>query len=141
MAPHRRSVLRTARIARSIPPALAAAVLAFAADGLYLALIEQQGNGVGSRVVFVAASLAGAGAACATADLAATAVGGAVAAWAVATLWAWVVLGVASIGLAFVPAALLATVALTRRRAPDLAVAAGIAAALLLAAAGLAWTS
>jgi hypothetical protein len=125
---------------RSVHPALAAAMLAFAGDGLYLVVIGQQGDGIGSRVVFVAASLAGAGAACATADLTAGAAGGVVAAWAAATLWVWVVLGAASIGLAIVPAAVLATVALMRRHAPDFAVAAGITAGVLLAVAGLVWT-
>ena len=133
--------MSTLRLARSIPPAPAAAVLAFAADGLYLALIGQQGNGASSRVVFVGASLAGAGAACVTADFAAGAAGGLAAAWATATLWVWAVLGLASIGIAIVPAALLSTVALLRRHAPDFAVAAGIAAGVLLAVSSLFWTS
>ncbi len=129
------------RLAAGIRPAWAAAVLAFAAGGLYLGVIAQQGNGIGARVVLVAASLAGAGAACATADLFAGPVAGVVAAWAAATLWIWVVLGSASIGIAIVPAALLATVALTRRRAPDIVVAAGIGAGLLAGAAILVWTA
>jgi hypothetical protein len=52
------------------------------------------------------------------------------------------VLGSASIGIAVAPAGVFAVVALTRRReTAPLAVAAGIAAALLTAVAGLAWTS
>jgi biopolymer transport protein ExbB/TolQ len=51
-----------------------------------------------------------------------------------------VVLGALSIGILVVPAGIFATIALTRRRAHPLVVAAGIALALLIAVAGLAWT-
>jgi hypothetical protein len=63
------------------------------------------------------------------------------AAWAATTLWAWVLLGAFSIGILVVPAAIFATVALTRRQAPTVAISAGMALAVLTAAAGLAWTS
>jgi hypothetical protein len=128
------------RALRVFSPAHAAAFCAFAVDGLYLALISHQDTGITSRVAFVAASIAGAGAACTTAELVGGFAGGLAAAWAAATLWIWVVLGAASIGLAGVPAGILAVVALKRRRETTLAIAAGIAAALLTAAAGLAWT-
>jgi len=116
--------MRVPRIAVFVHPAYAAAFCAFAVDGLYLAVIAQQGNG-GSRVAFIAASLAAASLA---------------AAWAVTTLWIWVWLGIASIGIVIVPAAVLASVALTRRRAPAAVVAAGMALGFLTAVAGLAWT-
>jgi hypothetical protein len=122
-------------------PAYAGAVCAFAVDALYVALIAQQGDGIGSRVVFVAAGLAVAGVAVATADGMCGFPGGFAAAWAAATLWIWVLLGAFSIGILVVPAAIFATIALTRRRAPAAAIASGIALALLTAAAGLAWTS
>lgn len=122
-----------------IHPGYAAAFCAFAVDALYLALIAQQGNG-GGRVAFVAASIATAGVAAAVAEGCASFVADLAAAWPAATLWIWVVLGAASIGIVVVPAAFFATIALTRRRAHPLAIAAGIAVALLIAAAGLAWT-
>jgi hypothetical protein len=108
-----------------------------AVTGLYLALIAQQGNGGGSRVAFVAASIAAAGVAAAAAEGSAALAGGLAAAWATATLWIWVVLGALSIGILIVPAGIFATIALTRRRAHPLVIAAGIALALLIAAAGL----
>jgi hypothetical protein len=123
-----------------IHPGYAAALCALAVDGVYLALIAQQGNGGGSRVVFVAASIGTAGVAAATAEGCAGLAAGVAAGWATATLWTWVVLGGASIGILVVPAGIFATVALTRRRAQPFVVAAGIAIALLIAAAGLAWT-
>jgi hypothetical protein len=132
--------MRALRIARGIRPGYAVAVLALAVDGLYVAVIAQQGTGVTSRVAFVAASLAGAGMVCASAELVAGPASGVGAAWAAATLWIWTVLGSASIGLLIAPGAVLATLALTRRKGTALEVGAGIAAALLLAVAGLAWT-
>ena len=122
-----------------IHPGYLAALCAFAVDGVYLALIAQQGNG-GSRVAFVAASVAAAGVAAAAAEGSATLAAGLAVAWATATLWIWVVLGSASIGLLIVPAGIFATIALTRRRAHPLVVAAAIALAVLIAVAGLAWT-
>jgi drug/metabolite transporter (DMT)-like permease len=123
-----------------IHPGYLAALCAFAVDGLYLALIAQQGNGGGSRVAFVAASVAAAGIAAAAAEGSTAVAEGLAAAWATATLWIWVVLGALSIGILIVPAGIFATIALTRRRAHPLVIAAGIAVALLIAAAGLAWT-
>jgi hypothetical protein len=120
-----------------IHPGYMAAALALAVTGLYLALIAQQGNGGGSRVAFVAASIAAAGVAAAAAEGSAALAGGLAAAWATATLWIWVVLGALSIGILIVPAGIFATIALTRRRAHPLVIAAGIALALLIAAAGL----
>jgi hypothetical protein len=124
-----------------IHPGYAAAVCAFVVDGVYLALIAQQGDGGGSRVAFVAAAIATAGVAAAAAEGSTAVAGGLAAAWATATLWIWVVLGAFSIGILVVPAGIFATVALTRRRAHPLVIAAGIALALLLAVAGLAWTT
>lgn len=123
-----------------IHPGFAAAFCAFAVDAVYLVVIAQQGNGGGSRVAFVAASIATAGVAAAAAETCTGAAAGLSAAWAAATLWIWVLLGVFSIGIVIVPAAMFATVALRRRRAQPLAIAAGIACALLIAAAGVAWT-
>jgi hypothetical protein len=122
-------------------PAHAAAVCAFAVDALYVALISQQGNGIDSRVVFVAGGLAVAGVAAGTAGGICAFPGGLAAAWAAATLWIWVLLSAASIGILIVPAAIFATIALTRRQAPAVAITSGIALAFLTAAAGLAWTS
>jgi uncharacterized membrane protein YhaH (DUF805 family) len=122
-----------------IHPGYMAAALAFAVDGLYLALIAQQGNGGGSRVAFVAASIAAAGVAAAAAEGIEGHGAGLAAAWATATLWIWVVLAL-SIGILIVPAGIFATIALTRRRAHPLVIAAGIALALLIAAAGLVGT-
>jgi hypothetical protein len=123
-----------------IHPGYAAALCAFAVDAVYLALIARQGEGGGSRVAFVAASIATAGVAAAAAESSTALAGGIAAAWAAATLWIWVVLGALSIGILVVPAGIFATIALTRRRAHPLVVAAGIALALLIAVAGLAWT-
>jgi len=123
-----------------VHPGYAAALCAFAVDGLYLALIAQQGDGGGSRVAFVAASIATAGVAAAAAEANTRVAGGLAAAWATATLWIWVVLGALSIGILVVPAGIFATIALTRRRVHPLVVAAGIVLALLIAVAGLAWT-
>jgi hypothetical protein len=123
-----------------VHPAYLAALCAFAVDGLYLALIAQQGNGGGSRVAFVAASIAAAGVAAAAAEGSTAIAAGLAAAWAAATFWVWVVLGSASIGILIVPAGIFATIALTRRRAHPLVVAAGIALALLIAVAGLVGT-
>jgi hypothetical protein len=123
-----------------IHPGVAAAFCAFAVDALYLALINSQGEGGGSRVAFVAASIATGGVAAAAAEGCSGLAAGVSAAWATATLWIWVVLGAFSIGILVVPAAMFATVALTGRRAHSLAIAAGIAIAVLIAAAGLAWT-
>ena len=123
-----------------IHPGFMAAFCAFAVDGVYLALIHQQGNGGGLRVAFVAASIATAGVAAAAAESCTGPAAGLASAWAAATLWIWVLLGAFSIGILVVPAGLFATVALTRRRTHPLVVAAGIALALLIAAAGLAWT-
>ncbi|HZC75939.1 MAG TPA: hypothetical protein VE220_08200 [Gaiellaceae bacterium] len=78
--------------------AFVAAFCAFAVDGLYIALVAQQGNGMGGRV------------------------------------------GAASIGILVAPAAIFAMTALSRLRAPSFVVAAGVALAVLTAAAGLAWT-
>ena len=122
-------------------PAYAAAVCAFAVDALYVALITQQGNGIDSRVLFVAASIGPAGAAALGAEGMSTFPGGVAAAWAAAMLWAWVLLGALSIGILVVPAAIFATIASTRRRAPALPIAAGIALALLTVVAGIAWTA
>jgi hypothetical protein len=114
-----------------------AAFCAFAVDGLYLATVSQQGTGITSRVVFVAASIATAGVAAAVAQGNAAPAGGLAAAWAAATLWIWVVLGAFSIGILVVPAGIFATIALTRRKAHPLVIAAGIALAFLIAVAGL----
>jgi hypothetical protein len=123
-----------------IHPGYMAALCAFAVDGVYLAVIGQQDNFGEGRVVFVAASIATAGVAAAAAEGSATSAAGLAAAWASATLWIWAALGAASIGILVAPAAVFATVALTRRGAHPLVIAAGIALALLVAAAGLAWT-
>jgi hypothetical protein len=133
--------MRALRTTVGIHPGYAAAFGAFAVDALYLATITQQDTGITKRVVFVAASIAGAGAVCATAELRAGFAGGVAAAWAAATLWIWVVLGAFSIGLVVAPAGVFAVIALTRRRDRALPVAAGIVAALLTAAAGLVWTA
>jgi hypothetical protein len=122
-----------------IHPGYVAAVCAFAVVGLYLVLISQQGNG-GTRVAFVAVSIAAAGVAAAAAEGSSALAGGLAAAWATATLWIWVLLGALSIGILVVPAGIFATIALTRRKAHSLVVAAGIVFALLIAVAGLAWT-
>jgi hypothetical protein len=132
--------MRALCIAGGIRPGQVAALLAFAVDGLYLALIAQQGGDAASRVPFVAVSIAGAGVVAATAELLPTVAGGPAAAWAAATLWIWTVLASASIGIAIAPAAVFATIALTRREAPSVAVTAGIGLGFLTAAAGLAWT-
>ncbi|HEU5214520.1 MAG TPA: hypothetical protein VFU30_03175 [Gaiellaceae bacterium] len=118
-----------------------AAFCAFAVDGLYVALIAQQGNGMGGRVAFVAGSLASAGLAIAVAQDAGRLADGVAAGWAVATLFIWMILGAASIGILVAPAAIFAMIALSRLRAPSFAVAAGAALALLTAAAGLVWTA
>jgi hypothetical protein len=122
-----------------IHPGYAAAVCAFAVDGVYLALVHGQGNG-GARVAFVACSLALAGLAAAAAERGVSPAAGCAAAWAVGTLWIWTVLGMLSIGILVVPAGIFATIALDQRRAHPAVIVAGIALALLLAAAGLAWT-
>jgi hypothetical protein len=122
-----------------IRPGYAAAICALAVDGVYLAVIHGQGNG-GSRVAFVACSLALAGVAAAAAERGASFAAGVAAAWAAGTLWIWALLGAFSIGLLVAPAGVFATIALTRRRAHPSVIAAGIALALLLSAAGLAWT-
>jgi hypothetical protein len=122
-----------------IHPGYAAAICALAVDGVYLAVIHGQGNG-GNRVAFVACSLALAGVAAAAAESGASLAAGLAAAWAAGTLWIWAFLGAFSIGLLVAPAGVFATIALTRRRAHPGVIAAGIALALLLAAAGLAWT-
>jgi hypothetical protein len=123
-----------------VHPGYIAALCAFAVDGLYLATVSQQGTGITSRVVFVAASITTAGVAAAAAEGQAALAGGLAAAWATATLWIWAVLGALSIGILIVPAGIFATIALTRRRAHPLVIAAGIALALLIAAAGLVGT-
>jgi hypothetical protein len=133
--------MRALRITLGVHPAYAAALCAFAVDGLYVAVIAQEGNGTGSRVVFVAASLAAAGSAAVAAESRGMPAAGVTAAWAATTLWIWALLGALSIGIAVAPAAIVATVALTRRRAPAVALAAGVALAVLTAAAGLAWTA
>ena len=132
--------MRPLRVAIGLHPGYAAALCAFAVDGLYLAVIARQGDGIDSRVVFVAASILAAGVAAATAEGVGTVAAGVAASWAAATLWIWVLLGVFSIGLVVVPAAIFATIALMRRRAPSVVVAAGIALGVLTAAAGLALT-
>jgi hypothetical protein len=132
--------MRALRIARGIRPGHAAALWAFAVDGLYVSLIAQQETGINGRVVFVAASIAGAGAACAAAELSDGFAGGVGAAWAAATLWIWTMLAIFSIGILVAPAGALAVAALTRRHTSAFAIASGIGAALLTAAAGLAWT-
>jgi hypothetical protein len=123
-----------------IHPAYVAAVCALAVVGLYLAVIARQGDGGGSRVAFVAASIAAAGIAAAAAEGSAAIAAGLVAAWAAATLWIWAFLGVFSIGVLIVPAGIFATIALSRRHAHPLVIAPGIALAFLMAVAGLAWT-
>ena len=133
--------MRALRLGAGFPAAYAAAALAFVVTGVYLAVISTQGTQAGSRVPFVAASLAGAGAAAAATAMGTVRIGGLVGGWAAATLWIWAVLGAASIGILVVPAAVLATVALMRLHAPAPPVAVGIALALGTAAAGLAWTS
>ena len=132
--------MRALRIARGIRPGYAAAVLAFAVDGLYLAVISHQGTGLTSRVAFVSGSIAGAGAVCATAELVVGVWGDVAATAAATTLWIWMMLGLLSIGVAVAPSAVLATIALTRRPHATPGVALGIVAALLIAVAGLAWT-
>jgi hypothetical protein len=123
-----------------IHPAYIAAVCALAVVGLYLAVISQQEDGGGSRVAFVAVSIAVAGVAAAAAESSAALAAGLVAAWAVGTLWIWAFLGVFSIGILIVPAGIFATIALTRRQANALVIAPGIALAFLTAVAGLALT-
>jgi hypothetical protein len=125
-----------------VHPGYAAAFCAFAVVGVYLAVIHRQGNGAGgSRVALVAGSLAAAGVAAAAAEGIATTAAGLAAAWAVATLWIWTILGSFSIGILVAPAGIFATIALTRRQTHHLVIAAGIALALLIAVAGLAWTT
>ncbi len=133
--------MRVFRLAGGIRPGHAAAVLALSVDALYLVTIGQQNTGITSRVVFVATSIAAAGTACAATELLAGFAGGVAVAWAAATLWIWTLLGAASIGIAVAPAGIFAVMALTRRREKDLAIAAGIAAAFLTAAAVLVWTA
>jgi hypothetical protein len=133
--------MRVLRIAGGVHPAYAAAFCAFAVDGFYLAVIGQQGEGGGSRVALVAGSLAAAGFAAGAAAGLGTVAGGLAASWAVGTLWIWAFLGMFSIGMLVVPAAIFATAALTRRSAPAAVVTAGLALALLTAVAGLAWTA
>jgi hypothetical protein len=120
--------------------AYVAAVCAFPVDALYVVLIAQQGNGMGSRVAFVAGSLAAAGVAIAVAQDTGKLADGLAAGWAVATLFIWMLLGAASIGILVAPAAIFAMIALSRLRATSFAVAGGVALALLTAAAGVAWT-
>jgi len=122
-----------------VHPGYIAAVCALAVDGLYLAVIAQQGNG-GSRAAFVAGSIVMAGVAAAAAEGSAALAAGLVAAWAVGTFWIWAFLGVFSIGILIIPAGIFATIALTRRPANALVIAPGIALAFLTAVAGLAWT-
>jgi hypothetical protein len=123
-----------------IHPGYVAAACAVAVVGLYLAVIGQQGNVGGSRVAFVAGSLLAAGVAAGAAEGIDSLTAGLTAAWAAGTLWIWAFLGMFSIGILVVPAGIFATVALTRRRAHPLVIAAGIALAFLIAVAGLAWT-
>jgi hypothetical protein len=120
--------------------AYVAAVCAFPVDALYVVPIAQQGNGMGSRVAFVAGSLAAAGVAIAVAQDTGKLADGLAAGWAVATLFIWMLLGAASIGILVAPAAIFAMIALSRLRATSFAVAGGVALALLTAAAGVAWT-
>ena len=124
-----------------IHPGYVAAACALAVVGLYLALIGRQDDVGQSRVAFVAGSLLAAGVAAGAAEGAESLNAGLAAAWAAATLWIWAFLAMFSIGILIVPAGLFATTALMRRRAPTLVVAAGIAVALLIAVAGLAWTT
>jgi hypothetical protein len=131
--------MRALRIGIGGHPAYAAAVCAFAVDALYLALIAHQENG-GSRVGFVAASLAAAGVAAGAGEIPDLPAGGLVGAWAAATLWIWVLLASLSIGILVVPAAIFATISLRCRPAHPFAIGAGIALALLIAVAGLVWT-
>jgi hypothetical protein len=133
--------MRVFRMAGGIRPGHAAAVLAFAVLALYLVVISSQDSGISSRVAFVAASIGGAAVICAGAELLPGLADAVALAWAAATLWIWVVLGMFSIGIVVAPAGVFAVIALTRRRAAPLAIAAGIAAAVLIAAAGLAWTA
>jgi hypothetical protein len=123
-----------------VHPGYVAALCALVVVGLYLALIAQQGEGGGSRVAFVAASIATAGVAAAAAENSTTLAGGIAAAWAAATLWIWAALAILSIGILIAPAGVFATIALMRRKAHPLVITAGIAIALLIAVAGLAWT-
>jgi hypothetical protein len=123
-----------------VHPGYVAALCALVAVGLYLALIAQQGEGGGSRVAFVAASIGTAGLAAAAAESSATLAGGVAAAWATATLWIWATLAILSIGILIAPAGVFATSALRRRKVRPLVITAGIAIALLIAVAGLAWT-
>ena len=132
--------MRALPIAAGFRPAAAAAVLALVVDCVYLAAIVSQGEG-GSRAGLVSASLAGAAAAAFGSQALARRGRTLALAWAAATLWLWSLLGLASIGLLIVPAAVLATVALTRAVAGRLELTAGVALALVVAAAGLAWTS
>jgi hypothetical protein len=124
-----------------IHPGYVAAACAFAVVGLYLAVSGQQGNLGQGRVTFVAVSLFAAGAAAGAAEGDESLAAGLAAAWAAATLWIWAFLALFSIGILVVPAGLLATTALMRRRAPTVVIAAGIALALLPAVAGLVWTN
>jgi len=79
------------------------AVAVAVGDALYLAVIARQGDG-GSRVAFVAGSIAAAGVAAAAAEGSAAVAAGLVAAWAAGTLWIWAFLGVFSIGILIIPA-------------------------------------
>ena len=96
--------------------ALAAAGIALAVDGLYLAIIQSEGEGelTSGRVLFVAACVGGAALALISALFLAPQARAIVLTAAAAMLGVWAVLGSFSIGLLLVPAAVLAAFAAGR---------------------------
>lgn len=102
---------------RLAPPgwwqALSAAGIALAVDALYIAIIQSEGEGElsSSRVLFVAACVAGAAIALISAQFLAPRPRAIVLTGAAAMLAVWAVLGSFSIGLLLVPAAIFAGLA------------------------------
>ncbi len=133
--------MRTLPIAPGSLPATGAAVLALAVDVLYLAVIRGEGEPVGSRVGFVAASLAAAAVAVLGAALLPPTVRLGFLGWAAATLGAWAFLGGFSIGLLLVPSLVLTVVAADRAAAgaprAGRAALTGVAAAVAVVVLGL----
>jgi hypothetical protein len=126
--------------------AIVAAALALAVDAVYLVVLASQGNSTGSREALVACSLAGAAGALLASPVLAPQGRAGLLAWSAATLAAWALLGIASIGLLLVPSAVLAVVALghaldTPPRGARSAALAGTCGALAIVVAGLALTA
>ncbi|HET7567662.1 MAG TPA: hypothetical protein VFJ91_06700 [Gaiellaceae bacterium] len=128
-------------LAPGFRPAVAAALLALAVDLVYLVVIASQGDGAGSRVGFVAASLACAALAVLGSQALTPRPRAALLGWAAATLWIWTALAIASIGLLVAPAAALSLHTLLRQPGGRVAPLAGAALAVLVVAVGLAGTS